>query len=335
MKKANLLRRRRRVIFAAVFACVNGVAFGFQESLREDNYRSNATDVPGSGDRHEQRQADNEARTRLRVMTYNIRYASFSTPETSWNRGLPGGRSERVTAQIRSLAPDVVGMQEVLPVQLADLAAGLSGYEHYSIGRQDGRSEGEACSIFWRAERFYREDAGTFWLSASPMVPGSRHPDAACVRIASWVRLVARGGAFPRRLTVLNTHWDHESEAARLAAADQLRAWVASQPASVPLVVLGDFNADETSDSYRRLTATNGVNSLLVDCFRAVHPVRDANEATFNGFRRVTEGNRIDFVFRNHRLREVAATIVRPTADVSLPSDHYPVLIDLEAVAAP
>ena len=44
------------------------------------------------------------------------------------------------------------------------------------------------------------EESGTFWLSEDPLVTGSKHPDAACIRICTWVVLTdngAAGGAGP------------------------------------------------------------------------------------------------------------------------------------------
>ena len=93
------------------------------------------------------------------------------------------------------------------------LETDLPDYDWYGVGRNDGADDGEFSAIFWRRGLFELEDSGTFWLSDTPDEPGSRHPDAASIRIASWVGL--RRVEDDARWFVLNTHWDHVSQTAR------------------------------------------------------------------------------------------------------------------------
>jgi endonuclease/exonuclease/phosphatase family metal-dependent hydrolase len=69
----------------------------------------------------------------FRVMSYNIRYDNpDDTPDWRARRG-------PMAAQIRAVQPDVLGVQEALMPMVDDLARALPGYDHYGVGRDDGR----------------------------------------------------------------------------------------------------------------------------------------------------------------------------------------------------
>ena len=86
--------------------------------------------------------------------------------------------------------PDLLGGQELLRHQLADLAARLPDYAWLGAGRDDGADGGEFNPIFYRRERLEPLDSGTFWLSPEPARPGSRGWGAACPRVVTWARFV-------------------------------------------------------------------------------------------------------------------------------------------------
>jgi len=105
-------------------------------------------------------------------------------------------------------------------------------------------------------------DSGTFWLSETPHVAGSRGWGARCLRIATWVRLVTleeKG----KELFFLNTHFDHEIEQARLESSRLLSRHIPkliaesnqrlSSTVIPPVVVVGDLNAEENTQTLRLL----------------------------------------------------------------------------------
>jgi endonuclease/exonuclease/phosphatase family metal-dependent hydrolase len=267
----------------------------------------------------------------LKVMTYNIRYDGGTRPlpenEKPWAAETGPSRRDMVLSVIDSVKPDVLGLQEALPQQVDDVAAHLEGYQSYSVGRDDGRRRGEHCSIFYRADRFERLGEGTFWLCDTPDRPGSKHPAAACPRIASWVRLADREND-GKPLVFLNMHWDHVGREAREFAAQAVVDQLANIENADHAIVVGDLNSNEGSQEIELLL--NDKRVPLSDAFRLVHPDQQSDELTFNGFHDRARGKRIDFVMTSPAWKPTSAEIVRTHFDSVLPSDHYPVVVELE-----
>lgn len=267
----------------------------------------------------------------LKVMTYNIRYdgGNRRLPENEkpWSAESGPSRRDMVLSVIDSVNPDLLGLQEALPQQVDDVAGHLEGYESYSVGREDGKRRGEHCSIFYRKDRFERLGEGTFWLCDTPDKPGSKHPEAACPRIASWVHLADRKND-GKQLVFLNMHWDHVGREAREFAAQTVVKQLASIEDADHAIVVGDLNSKEGSVEIERLLGDTRVP--LVDAFRQVHQEPQSDELTFNGFRNRSRGKRIDFVMTSPAWKPTSAEIVRTQFDGVLPSDHYPVVVELE-----
>lgn len=82
---------------------------------------------------------------------------------------------------------EIAGLPEVVVGQLEDLAGRLLDYDWVGVGRRDGEKGGEFLPVFYRSSRFEAMDSGTFWISETPGVPGSKSWDSAMPRIVTWV----------------------------------------------------------------------------------------------------------------------------------------------------
>ena len=274
----------------------------------------------------------------LKVMSFNIRYSnpgqSESATENNW-ADLSFPRRERVVRVIRQYTPDLLGIQEARDHQVKDLQAALPELEFYGIGRDDGKTEGEYSGIFYNKDRFTRVDAGSFWLSATPEKPGTSFftaPDAV-PRIASWLRLIDKNTG--REIFVLNMHWDHVDAPARRESARLVRRRLADLAEGLPMIVMGDLNAQEHSPEVSELKGVQGaVGPQLVDSYRAVHRERASDDSTFNHWKGTTAGSRIDFILHTDEFKPTAAAIVRTHYDGRWPSDHYPVTATLRMAAS-
>lgn len=254
-------------------------------------------------------------------MTFNIRYGAANDGTNSWPH-----RRKVVLQTIRDFGPDLLGMQEVLAFQAEYLRGGLKSYGFHGVGREDGKEAGEFAPVMWRKDRFDLAGAGDFWLSETPGVPGSKSWDSSLPRLVSWV--VLRDKAAGNRVVMFfNTHFDHRGAQARLESAKLLRSRVGMSQPSWSVIVTGDFNTTEDDPPYAVLVKgqTQIRGRELVDVFRAVHPERGEEEATFNGWRPVTRGRRIDWILCSTNLEPVEARINRSRPGGRLPSDHYPV----------
>jgi endonuclease/exonuclease/phosphatase family metal-dependent hydrolase len=244
----------------------------------------------------------------LAISTFNIRYDNPSDPLV-W-----ADRNEEVSKAIAFF--DIVGLQEVLPNQLNDITTALPWMSHYSVGRDDNGA-GEACPILWQTAHFDLLHSETRWLSESWSEVASIGWDAVMPRIASVVTLHhIKSGKIVR---VINSHWSHIGEEARIASASLIRSWAMKGEADV-VIVLGDFNAESETDEIKYLLSTN-----LKDSYTAAKTRCRKKFGTFTGFDPAGyAGPRIDYIL------VAGADVIWTCADEYLKygfyiSDHLPV----------
>jgi endonuclease/exonuclease/phosphatase family metal-dependent hydrolase len=265
-----------------------------------------------------------EASPPFRVMSFNVRYATAPDGENSWDK-----RSGLFFETIERFGPDLIGFQEVLAVQDDAIAERMTGHAFSGVAREDGKRKGEFSSIGYRRSRFTALAAGTFWLSEQPALAGSKSWDAALPRICSWVRL--REIATGREFVFANTHFDHRGVTARREAARVLSEQLRPIAAGVPAILTGDFNITEDNPAYAALVRPPQSEWIRwIDSYRALHPERRPDEASFSNFKGTVQGSRIDFVFHTAHFRATAAAIDRFSRDGRYPSDHYPVTAVLD-----
>lgn len=262
--------------------------------------------------------------------SFNLRRAE---PPDDGFRAWPR-RVGRVLRAVHDLDPDVLGVQEAQHSQAADLWASLPGYGFYGVGRDDGRRAGEYPAILWKTSRFKADldDAGTFWLSDTPEVPGSRSWGNEVVRAAAWIRLVDRSCG--RGFYVFNTHFDHRNQLSRERGAELIARRIdARRRGDEPVVLLGDFNATRDNPALAYLTGRPAElggtrhpawEGGLVDVFARLHPGREVGSMHF--WRdRDRPGWRVDHVLVSAAAEPLAAGVHREGELRELPSDHYPV----------
>jgi len=254
----------------------------------------------------------------LSVMSFNIRYATAADGENRWEK-----RRHLVVGVIRRHAPDVVGLQEALATQLDELVEVLPEYAIVGVGRDDGKRAGEFAAILYRQDRFSVADSGTFWFSDTPALPGSVGWGNHVTRICTWARFLHDGGGKP--FYVFNVHLDHESAPSRLRSAQLLVERVEARRHADPVIVTGDFNCSEGDPPVRLLTSRAEDGSLdFADTFRVRHPNTEV-VGTFNGFRGVRDGPKIDYILAPRSARVLEAEIIRNHDAGRYPSDHFPV----------
>ena len=264
-------------------------------------------------------QSKDPAGLNVRVMSFNIRNGRANDGDNSWKN-----RKEFAADVIRDAKLDVVGLQEAFRFQLDDLRKQLPAFKEVGEGR-DGGKQGEYSAILYRGDRFTALETGTFWLSDTPKVK-SRHWGNRYLRICTWVRLKEKNTS--QCFYVYNTHFDHQSQNARLKSAQLIAQRINDRSHKNPFLLTGDFNADEDNPVIRYIKDKEPTlpNSpiALVDTFRRVHP--DATSVgTGGGFEGRADGKKIDYVFVQPDTEVVSAKIIRTERDGRYPSDHSPV----------
>lgn len=264
----------------------------------------------------------------LSATAFNVRYENPGDPGSrSWHERIP-----HVVRTIRDLAPDVLGIQEALHGQAADLWVSLPDYELTGVGRDDGLKSGEYCAILYRRDRFWADlaDAGTFWLSDHPTRPGSMTWGNEIPRICTWIRLVDHSTG--RGFYVFNTHWDHRHQGSRERAARLIadRIDARRHPAD-PVILMGDFNAVESNPAVAFLTGSAVTLAgeptrwpkPLVESFLHLHPA-EPNRRTVHGWSGSNkDAAKIDHVLVSPGVEILAASILQNRDPMV--SDHHPV----------
>jgi endonuclease/exonuclease/phosphatase family metal-dependent hydrolase len=257
----------------------------------------------------------------MTVMTFNIRYGTAKDGENEWS-----ARRDMLFEVIREAKPDLLGLQEALDFQIDEIIAAVTGYAVVGVGRDDGAEKGEYSAILFRTERFHVAEAGTFWFSDTPGVPGSSSWGNNITRISSWARFIDRDG---RGFYHFNLHLDHQSQPSRERSTVLLRGRIDTRSVPDPVIVTGDFNVGEGNPALATLT---GGGAPFVDTFRVLHPdVKDAG--TFSNFKFGFHGtDKIDYVLVPPGTEVLSAEIVRFSRNNRYPSDHFPVTARIRLV---
>ena len=247
------------------------------------------------------------------VMTFNIRYGTAPDGEHHWHL-----RQELVYSLLKKEAPDIVGLQEALNFQIDAVLTQLPDY----------RRLGEYSAILYRP-RFRVLESETFWFSDTPEVAGSKSWGNTITRICTWARFA--DDSTGKNFYVYNLHLDHQSQPSREKSVELLLQKINTRAFEEPVVVMGDFNAGEQNRALLELSAftDKAGRRFFVNAFRAVHP-HDKAVGTFHGFSDQAGAEMIDHIFVTRNIDVRRADIVRDHPPGRYPSDHYPVIAELQ-----
>jgi endonuclease/exonuclease/phosphatase family metal-dependent hydrolase len=260
----------------------------------------------------------------MRVMTFNIRYDNPNDGENAWPH------RKDVVARVIGQHADIAGLQEVTFQQLKDLGDRLPDFETYGVGREDGKNQGEFSPILYRRDRFEIVSGETFWLSETPKVPGSRSWDSAITRIVTVAKMRERASG--AHFYFLNTHFDHRGAVARTKSAGMIREKLTQLDSMLPVVVTGDFNCTPDQEPYRIM-----IERGEADPPRSLFDARDKSktkptgpDSTWNGFREIVPGRRIDFIFVSPTVKVTGHQTLDARSSGRFPSDHLAVVADVQ-----
>jgi endonuclease/exonuclease/phosphatase family metal-dependent hydrolase len=251
----------------------------------------------------------------LRVATFNVRNAkAFRDGRNHWLF-----RRQALAEVVEAMAPHVLGLQEAYALQLRWLLRRLPDYRSVGVGRTDGIARGECVPILYDPARLTLEAMATRWLSDDPERPGSRSWGNELPRILTiaWFtdRLVGR------RFGVANIHADEKDEAVRTRSVEAVERWLASD---VPWILIGDWNTTPGRPALQRLLAAGWSDAL------GHLPPDGPGALTNHDYTDRVDGTRIDHVLVGPAWRVQQARIVRERPGGRYPSDHWPVLAQLE-----
>ena len=297
--------KKQGIVLSVLAAASAGAAYGlYRKSKSAASDRIIVDDIP------DKKGAD------LRIMSFNLRYNDDKS-------GSVKSRSKLVSAIIRQYSPDSFGVQEGTGKWMKILEKLLSDkYAFVATPRDNQGYKSERNAVFYLKDKYNLIDSGTIWLSETPEVPNTKSFGSSCHRIATWA--VLENKANGEKYTHINTHLDHKSENARVEQSGILLGKITELSKAAKVVCTGDFNADNSSEVYRKMTAAT-------DDTRAVATDSDSG-MTFHNYGKFDEyfDGAIDYIFVPKDTRVYTHKIIRSTHKGMYASDHFPIVADMD-----
>ena len=222
----------------------------------------------------------------LIIGSYNLRTPGGNDPfPNDWQSRMP-----RIREDIARMGYHIFGAQETIDFYNEHLCTGNS-FVSIGHGRCE-KSDGEACFIYYDAERLKCITYETFWLSETPekysIVPGAIYP-----RICT--AGVFEDKATQKKFIFANTHLEHRVKELQKVQLEYLFARLESAYARMPLILTGDFNATPEAREIGLITGALAARGA-VDCTAGLG-------GTFHNFGRLLPDRtvKIDYIFTDAR----------------------------------
>lgn len=263
-----------------------------------------------------------------RIMSCNIRVAleEDETKGVGWS-----ARRKTCLKIIKDRKPDIVSLQEVLKVQADDIRNYFSSYQLFGFEgpEMDPHPTGyygiAKNPILFNKDRYELLTGGTYWLSETPLVAGSKSWDTARARHANWVRLKEKRSG--KEFRVVNLHLDHVSGEAKIQQAKLVAEESAQYMPGYAQLLTGDFNTRYDSKVF---TAVRGAG--WKESYEVLHGEKEAGFTghEFQGVEYVKgpSKGRIDYIWVRGGVRPVEAQIIKDAIKGRYPSDHFFMLTD-------
>ena len=146
----------------------------------------------------------------ISIISYNIKYDNKLDNINTWE-----ARRNDLLNIFKDNEPSFIGIQEVLQHQVDYIKLNLHNYDYIGNGRDDGKTKGEFCAIYYDSSEYNLLKQSTFWLSSNPSEI-SVGWDAALERICTYGHFVHKNSE--KRIWVFNTHFDHIGRISREAS---------------------------------------------------------------------------------------------------------------------
>ncbi|MBR5661352.1 MAG: endonuclease/exonuclease/phosphatase family protein [Bacteroidales bacterium] len=256
--------------------------------------------------------------TPIRFANYNMRV--IMSADTA-DRAFPE-RKPFILKRISDHDFDIIGAQEVNDEMKASLIEDLSAtYDVVGEGRRADR-KGEGTPIFYKKDRFELLKWGSFWLSETPDVPGSKSWDSSLERIAIWTVFLDK--TTKKKFFYINTHFDHRGPVSRAKAAEILLDKARELCEGLPVFFTGDLNTSSDTEPIAILSD----NELVKDSYTSSETAPTGRKSPYYAFDfDRPDSDRGDYIFvPKDATVSSYACIDDDIRDRQYSSDHCPVL---------
>ncbi len=298
--KKNRVKKIIISIISVILALL--IAFGVSFVWYYPHYNNNKSQVA----------VEVESDGNIKMMSYNLRCIS----PTDFGKKSWFYRADLIIDDIEAQKPGIIGFQEATKWHYAYLTNALQGYDSV-ITYRDEAFNSEGCPIFYNTSLYTLVDKGSFWLSETPEVM-SKSWGAQFNRVCSYVILT--DNASGEDFVVFNTHLSHVSDEARINGIKVVLDKIA-EFGSLPSVIMGDFNAEEGSETYLRVTEN------FIDARYATENTNDSY--TYQGWGDPEKYKRIDyFMISKTGITVNEYDVLSGLHDGVYSSDHCPIVLD-------
>jgi endonuclease/exonuclease/phosphatase family metal-dependent hydrolase len=227
---------------------------------------------------------------------------------------------------IKDKKPDIISLQEVLKVQADDFRKYFSSYQLFGFDgpEMDPHPTGyygiAKNPILFSKDRYELMTAGTYWLSQTPLVAGSKSWDTARARHANWVRL--REKKTGKEFRIVNLHLDHISAEAKVEQAKMVVEESAQYQPLFNQLLTGDFNTRFDSNVFTSVRAGGWKES-----YETIHGEKEAGFTghEFEGakYEKGPSKRRIDYIWYRGNVKPTSSAIIKDQVNGKYPSDHF------------
>ena len=253
-------RNNRAVVFGADGTCM-GAALCKPGTVYDNQIPDNPALVP------------NTLTIPIKAVEYNI--CASGIPNDYEDIPFIADRQDEAFALIETEAPDLIVLCEVNFAWQEYIQAfceknGYTAYGFSSAGRdfhgtQNKQKWDLTSLILWKTDRFEVLDSSKFWCSSTPDKKGSYKwggglsgDMARCINYA-----LLKDKASGVEFLFMGAHLDAKSEEIRALSAQLIYDRAHEIAGERPIIMLGDWNANQTHDSYRILTSTDLADARL------------------------------------------------------------------------
>ena len=211
---------------------------------------------------------------------YVAKIMSFNVQVESGSKVRADIRADMLRDLIDQYRPDSIGLQEVTPLWDGMMKSFVFNDSYACVGEQRAPGQ-EAVLIYYRTDKYELVDSGTFWLSNTPDVPGSKFEASQYIRICTWAHL--RDRVTGNEYVHINTHLDNLGGSdGRSLRKQQFTVILRFMQhfGDIPKIVTGDFNqaaVNSEGTQYSVYKTMIGVNAFkLEDGTKVFSPLSNA-----------------------------------------------------------
>jgi len=246
----------------------------------------------------------------LTIVSFNIRYGTPGDGINIWKN-----RKSLIFNVFKKYKGGIIATQEALLRQIDELKKEIPKMGVVYRTRQEDDESGESMAIFYDKKTWKALEDETFWFSDTPSAPGSKSWGNSLPRITTVA--VFENKISNKKVRIINTHLDHRSENSREKSIELILSKLKSYDASIPTVLVGDFNAEPDDPILAKLSP------LFEDSYTG--PAIEG--CTFHKWDGGRHCERIDYIFypKNSGFKLLSSGIDRYKKSGRFPSDHFPV----------